>query len=357
MSPKGEPSLSTRAGIAREDLASLQIRAVIFHDVPRKIKGQDQAPTLSEVECSIDPGKVLLLKNKLVRVLASSAAYDLNVNPQAESSIPKLVEDAASGRFSSARFVAASQGMAVALLEHSPGSASPGLLTVLGCAIGGRRAVALLKLEREEGAQLTLSGRNGKRTFEMNVLGDLVLTDGTKLFKSAIFARTTTPDSSILALACDGQRSSTWTDEMAQFWIRFLDCKLREAPRITTKKFFDATLLYINAAGVDAEVKNDLYDSIISEMKSQRSTFVPKQFIENYIPTEHRELFVKYLGEQHVTLKQFDLDTSEIKSHLKRRSLHTSTGVRITMPAEASGVVEVKPNHVVIADSVVSVGQ
>ncbi len=341
--------------IEREQLATLQIRRVIFHDVPRKLKGQDQLPILSEVECGIDPNKVALLKDKLVSVLASSAAYDLELNPQPESSIPTLVVDVTQEGQNGAQFVATSQAMAVALLQHQPGSASPGLLAVVGCVVAGHSGVALLKLEREEGAQLKLSDRDGKKTFEMDVLGNLVLTDGTKLFKSALFARTAVPG--IAVLACDGQRSYIWNDEVAQFWIRFLGCKLREAPRITTKKFFDATLDYINKqVGDDAELKNDLYDNIVSEMKSQKRTFSPKKFIEDYVPEEHRATFHQFLEEQQISMRQFPVDITEIKSHLKRRSLQTSVGVRITVPAEANEVVDVQKTHVVIADTVVSVG-
>jgi hypothetical protein len=144
---------------------------------------------------------------------------------------------------------------------------------------------------------------------------------------------------------------------MAQFWIRFLGCKLREAPRITTKKFFDATLDYINnRVGDNAELKNDLYDNVISEMKSQRGTFSPRKFIEEYVPSDHREPFRIHLEERHIPLKQFPVDISEIKSHLKKRSLETATGVRITVPAESSDVVEVQEQRIIITDRVVSVG-
>jgi hypothetical protein len=343
--------------IGSPQLATLQIRKVIFHDVPRKVKGKDQAPTLSEVECTIDPEKIGLLKDKLVRVLGSSAAYDLELHPQPESSIPKLVQELLAGSLTSARFVEVSQAMAVALLEHQPGSASPGLLARVSCVIDGRASLALMKLEREEGAQLRMSDRGGKKTFEMDVLADLVLTDGTKLFKSALFAQVGPETADVRAVACDGQRSYASTDELAQFWIRFLGCKLREAPRITTKKFFETTLEYINTrVADDPELKNDLYDHIVSEMKTEKKAFSPKKFIEDYIPAAHRESFRLFLEEQHVAMKQFKVDISEIKSHLKRRSLETATGIRITVPAEASGVVDVQKNHVVIADTVVSVG-
>jgi hypothetical protein len=188
------------------------------------------------------------------------------------------------------------------------------------------------------------------------VLGDLVLTDGTKLFKSALFARAGAAGDDFGIIACDGQRSYTWNDELAQFWSRFLGCRVREAPRITTKKFFDATIEYINTVVTEPELKNDLYDSIISEMKSQKKTFAPKKFVEDYIPEEHRDAFREHLVAQHVTMKQFPIDITEIKSHLKRRSLQTSTGVRITVPPEADEVVDVQQNHVMIADTVVSVG-
>lgn len=349
--PVGDKSLS------REQLATLQIQRVIFHDVPRKIKGEQQTPTLSEVECTMDPGKVALLKSKLTRVLASSAAYDLELNPSAESSIPTLVEHATAASQDATGFVSTSRAMAVALLEHQPGSASPGLLAVLACVLGGRAAVALLKLEREEGAQLKLSDHGGKKTFEMDVLGDLVLTDGTKLFKSALFGRIGPKAEDIGALACDGQRSYAWSEELAQFWIRFLGCKVLEAPRITTKKFFEATLNYINTmVAEDPELKTDLYDTIVSEMKSQKKFFAPKKFIEDYVPDDHREPFRQFLEAQHVSLKQFSVDTTEIKSHLKRRSLETAAGIRITVPAEAGEVIDVQKTHIVIADTVVSVG-
>jgi len=341
--------------INRDKLATLQIRKVIFHDVPRRFRGEVQTPTLSEVECAIDPAKIALLKEKLVRVLASSSAYDLELQPQPESSVPKLVRDAILGSLAGSNFVTVSQSMASALLEHQPGSASAGLLAVVTCTLGGQHGLALLKLEREEGAQLKLSSRDGKKTFEMDVLADLVLTDGTKLFKAALFAPTGLEDG-IAVLACDGQRSYTWTDELAQFWIRFLGCKLREAPRITTKKFFDATLHYINESVSEPEVKNDLYDTIVSEMKSQKRVFAPKKFIEDYIPAEHGEPFREHLEQQNISMKQFHVDTSEIKSHLKRRSLLTSAGVRITVPAEANEIVDVQATHVVISDTVTSVG-
>lgn len=344
--------------IGPPQLATLQIRRVIFHDIPRKRPGQAQAPTLSEIECTIDRSKIELLKGKLVRVLGSSAAYELEFDPETKSPLPSLITDLVAVNLTSTRFVTPSQEMAAALLERQPGSASAGLLALVSCIVSGRHGIALMKLEREEGAQLKLSEHGGKKTFEMSVLDDLVLTDGTKLFKSALFVHSGPAKEDVSVIACDGQRSYTWTDELAQFWMRFLGCRLREAPRITTKRFFDATLKYVNSEVDDGEpeLKNDLYDHVVSQMKSQKAIFSPMKFIETYVPQQHRQPFRDFLQQQHVATKQFNLDTSEIKSHLKRRLLQTSAGVRITVPFEASDRVDVQKEQVIIADSVVSVG-
>jgi hypothetical protein len=106
--------------IPREHLAMLQVRKVIFHDVPRKVRGLDAQVTLSETTCALNPGKVTLLKDKLIRVLSSSAAYDLELNPQGQSSIPSIVESATGASGGDKHFVSSSQEMAVALLEHQP---------------------------------------------------------------------------------------------------------------------------------------------------------------------------------------------------------------------------------------------
>jgi hypothetical protein len=105
--------------------------------------------------------------------------------------------------------------------------------------------------------------------------------------------------------------------------------------------------------------KNDLYDHIISEMKTQKKIFsLPRSFIEDYMPAAHREPYRVFPEDQHVATKQFNVDISEIKSHLKRRSLQTATGVRInSAPRSERGGVMCKETHVVYrGPSVVSVG-
>jgi hypothetical protein len=350
-SPAQTPS---KPPFRKQQLAVMDIRKVIFHDIPQRKRGADVRPDLSQIECPIDTAKVEILREKLVNALTSSAAYDLEPRDSTDSSVPGLVgsimdtiDDAESS------FVLASQAMAAALLDRQTGISPAGLLTVLECKLGSSPAVAILKLAREVGLQLSKTDLDGKATISMAVLGDLVLTRGTRLFKSALFVRQ--PDSTITVIACDDQRSYEWTNEMAQFWQSFLGCQLREEPRITTRRFFEATLEYINTSVADPVVKNDFYDHIFSELKAEKGTFAPKKFIEDYVPRAHKTPFNDFLKTRHIPLAQFRPDISEIRSQLKGRALKTKTGVRITAP-EDSDVITVKKDQVIIDDIVENVG-
>jgi len=174
--------------ITSEQLATITIRSAIFHDVPINSKGGTSTPTLSEVETPVDGKQKAHLQNKLVRALGSKSAYPIQFNSSSASPIPGEIRLLTKNSSGSKHLVDCSQKMANYLFEQHTGAVSPGLLCVLDIAIQGRAGAVLMKLERHEGAQLKLSDQHGKKTFAMSVLGDLVLTDSTRLFKAALFS-------------------------------------------------------------------------------------------------------------------------------------------------------------------------
>jgi hypothetical protein len=205
-----------------DDLATLHIKRLIFHDVPRRLRGVEQSTVLSEIDATLDAGRIAHLKRRLVRALGSKSAYDIQFRAESQSPVPPLIRSYTKGKHRFDEFVPLSQKFAQFLFEQQGGSTSPGVLTVMDSVVSGKRALLVLKLEREEGAQLALSEKQGKQTFEMSVLDNLVLTDGTRLFKSALFVRKSQDEDDFAALACDTQRPFGSSDELAQFWLRFL---------------------------------------------------------------------------------------------------------------------------------------
>jgi len=111
----------------------------------------------------------------------------------------------------------------------------------------------------------------------------------------------------------------------------------------------------VNDAITDPVEKTKVYDHVMSEMSSEKKTFAPRTFIEEYVPKAHRESFESFLKERQVSLKQFPLDTSEIVGRLRRRSYHTAKGAEVRVPEEEADIVRVQEESIIIADTVTRV--
>lgn len=333
------------------------IRHVIFHDVPTTTRGTEGvAPTLSGVETDIDSERKEMLRTKLTRVLNSSKAYPVQFKPMSLSPVPAEVRKLTQ-KYTSKTFVESSQLLATYLFEQHVGSVSPGLLCVIDVAIKGMGAIVLMKLEREEGAQLELSDKDGKTTFAMSVLDNLVLTDGTRLFKSAMFLRTGKGDDDFRCTACDSQLSVTSSSDVAKFWLKFLGCMFLIEPRVATQQFFDSAVTFVNNVVTDPVEKSDIYDALLTDIKSNKTTFSPKSFIENHVPAEYQKPFKEHLEKHHIPMAAFHKDVADIKTRLRRRAWTTESGAVISVPEEAAEKVEITPNRIIVNDTVTKVSK
>jgi hypothetical protein len=213
-----------------------------------------------------------------------------------------------------------------------------------------------MKLEREEGARLELTeDDSGKKSFAMSVLDNLVLTEGTRLFKTAMFLRTGDGDDDFRSTACDSQLHVTASDDIARFWLRFLGCTFTVEPRVATQRFFDSTLRFINETVTDPVSKNDLYEHLQSQLKADRRTFSPRAFIEEYVPDEYREAFRERLQSDRVAMASFTKDLSDIQGRLRHLAYITARGARVSVPAENAEIVDVNETQIIVNDALLSV--
>ncbi|MEW8027566.1 MAG: nucleoid-associated protein [Candidatus Thiodiazotropha sp.] len=334
--------------ISSDDLATLKIRKVIFHDVPKNLKKEENKPTLADDITVIDKSHEQMLKNRLVRALNSKSAYEIEFKPGTSSPVPDEVTDFTAKQQQSSSFISMSQRLALYLYEQQGGQMSPGLLCVIEVVSSGLRGLAILKLEREQGADLTLKSHGGKRRFDMSVLDSLVFTDGTRLFKSALFLNK--GNDGFLSAACDSQRTVMSSKDVARFWLRFIGCQVTEEPRVATQKWFDATIRFVNERITDPVVKNDVYEHVISEMKSKKKNIYPQKFVEDYIPDNYWKEYQEFLADCNVSTHKFEKDTSDIKNKLRTKSLHTVNGVTVTVPVENEELVEIEQKQIVVHD-------
>jgi len=341
--------------ITERDLAALAIERVIIHDIPRKKRGSEEKPSLSDTDSPLDVDTTLHLHRKIVETIGGKSAYELDFADPTESPVPEIVRSYTSAPRNQDQFIEHSRRLANYLFELQSGSSSAGLLCVLDCTVTGRRAISILKVERESGARLNATMVNGKRTFKMSVVRDLLLTTGTKLFKNALFLRSGA-NGEFLISGCDTQRANT-NIEMAQFWSKFLGCQMREVPRIATKRFLDINIEYIDQHIDDPVAKADWYSHVTSELTSKKRRISPRAYIDDYVPEDHRVPFEELLKQRRFPLNAFDLDTSDVKHRLRRLLYRTRNGAHVSVPFDKPELLQIETERIVILDSLSTVGR
>jgi hypothetical protein len=343
--------------LTHEQLGLIAIKRVIFHDVPRHLKGQDGSLVLAFAETEIDTARRNMLRTKLIRVLDAKVTYPILFDQTTGSPIPATVRDFTKKEQNDSSFVDGSQTFAKHLQQVQWGAVSGGLLCVIDFAADGNRGLVLMKLDREGGAQLKLDKAGNKTRFAMSVLEDLVLTDGTRLFKTAAFLRVGDGDDDFEMAACDSQHRVTDSDDMARFWLRYLGCKLLEDPRVATSKFYNTTIEFINTVIAEPIMRTQLYDSLHAELRSNKAQVVPKTFIQEYIPEELKTPYHAFLEDHHVSLVPFPKDNVDIKGKLRRSTYLSEQGVVVSAPADRENLVEITDAAIVVQDKLKRVGR
>jgi hypothetical protein len=337
--------------MAIDNLPQLSVTRAIFHDIPTKNRlAPNASPVLCDIETPLAPKQKSHLRSRLIRVLASRLAYPVVFSPVMASPVPRHVRTFTLTPNATA-FVPLSRDIAGFLFEQQRGAVSPGLLCVLEVAVAAQPGIVLMKLEREEGAQLLLKGVPGQQTFDMSVLNNLVLTDGTRSFKTAAFIRTGADEDDFDAVACDEQLRPAASTDMAKFWLRFLGCDFVLDPRIATQRFYDAALDFINDRITDPVAKNDLYEHLHSQLKSPGRQLAPRQFARDFIPTELRQQFEGHLTVQGVVLAAFAKDLADIERRLRRSHYTTSQGAVVSVPSDKADLVDVQRHKIVVSDT------
>jgi hypothetical protein len=337
-----------------DDYATLEVISAVFHDLPKQLTAREAAvePTLSEAETPLDEPGRQHIRAKLLDTLLSPKAYSVNFSPD-----PTMVSDSVrdyvnQANGTNADFIERSRLYAQDLFDRQGAVMSAGLLCVVACTVNRRRAVALMKIEREEGAQLELSGVAGARTFTLAMLDNLVFTKNTKLFKAGLFAKIGPQVDSIAATASDVQLGT-----MARYWLEFLGCQKEREPRVDTKSFFETVVQEVNRAeNLTPLERYSAYEALLVEMRSRRRAVNVPQFIRDHLHTDVQAAVRNRLQEVGVA-NHFDKDTADIKRSLRRKVLRTKNDIHVIVPQDSDDLVEVEEESLTVHDVIVRVGR
>ena len=340
--------------LTRDDYATLEIKHAIFHDLPRQTSksATEIAPLLSEAVTSLVEAARQHIRSKLVDTLQSINSYGVQFGKE-DSVVSTSVRQFLNRRsYDEADYIDRSRAFAKDLFERQGPLMSAGLLCVVSCSVNSRSAIGLMKIEREEGAQLNLAGDVGHRTFEFALLNNLVFTRNTKLYKAGLFAKLGPEADSIGAVASDHQFGNV----MAQYWLDFLGCRKELEPRVETERFFETIIQAINKHKTLTPLqKHETYEALLVEMRSKRGSINTSQFVRDHIPQAAQDVVRGKLRETGIA-NHFDKDTSDIKSSIARKVLRTKNDIKVIVPEKVDDLVKISKESLTVLDPLVRVG-
>ncbi|MDQ6617572.1 MAG: nucleoid-associated protein [Actinomycetota bacterium] len=309
------------------DLGQVRIEKLIVHEIPRHFvhSATPTTPGLSEVESPLDQTVKNFFREKLAGSLGT-AAYEVQLDPATTSPLPGWIVALLSTH--PADLVATSQDMANHLHQSQPAISPEGLLTVIQARVENRRAVAILKLEKEEGTRVRRQQLQGGSTLSVDHVRDLMLTGKTKVFKVGLFAHVGGASGPIEGMVCDRQKGYGGT--VANFFLeRFLGCRLKELPELTTRRFFDAAERFINEDVEEPETKARYQVALAAELGGTRATVSPQAFANTNLETDDRAAFMGKVSEAGIAQPSFAKDTGLVANQLKRIQWSFASGVAV----------------------------
>jgi hypothetical protein len=273
----------------------LTIETVVIHDVPRG--GSDSAAvTLTDAPIGIDAELRQYFKSKVATSLEHSGVdvvIDSSKDPTVTNAVVTILDDPST-------IVEQSKLIATRLDKVQTAINPAGLLTVIYGKLGEKPALAILKLEREEGIRFQVHRVEGRLTVDLQFLRDLTLTNKTKVFKTSLF---TLPNpnrpSSLIGSVSDDQRGKTQGRGVAEFFLgTFLGTRLAINPARATYEFVQAAEEFINERIRDPITKGRYQVALLATLQSPQDQIVPDKFGTDHLQPQHRDEFRAYV-EQH----------------------------------------------------------
>jgi len=309
----------------RKDLGRLRIEKLIIHEIPSRQSRSDEPLLVSNVESSLTQQDKNYFRERISSSL-SSYAFDVLFDSESDSPIPKLIAKGLDQ--SSDNFVQISIKIAQHLYTCQTGVNTPGLLTIAQVTLEGLRAFVILKLEKEEGIRVQRCQENGKDTFSIQHVIDLMLTGKTKVFKVGLFWKGEDNLESIRGVVSDKQRKAG--SAIADFFLKkFLGCKLGESPDVTTEKFFKMTEKFINEKITQPDIKARYEIAVLALLNDESTMINPRSFAETNLRLEDRQHYINFLKEFNISLQGFEKNLKLIKTKIAKIQMSFSSGLLV----------------------------
>lgn len=316
------------------DLGTFFVDQIVVHDVPRNSATTTSAEIIySDAASPLTPELQNFFKEKTTQSLGRHG-YAVEHDPEQTSPVPVLVEGVLQD---SEQLIPASRDIARHLYDSQPAVSNPGLLVALLGRLEGAPCLGILKLEREDAIRVEETALpGGGKTFSVAHLRDLMLGKHTRLFKASAFRLPGAGLDTLEGIVSDDQRGYNPTTEVATFFLaRFLGARLRTAPDVATKSFFEATQGWIESEVTEPEKKARYEIALLGEMNRQAHTLSPNAFATENFDAEDRQRYRSFLEAAEVPTSSIEKDLKLIAPRVKRLSMRfVESKLKLSGPPE-----------------------
>jgi len=324
---------------------TLKLHDVVVHRVPAKGNPTLSGPILSEAPSPHDSNVFAFFRQRMSGVMANKG-LPIEPDPKllnTDPAIGDVLRAVASVVSDPAQLVPASREIATRLYLAQDKRNPEGILVVARGDIDGEPCVGILKLEHERGVQAEEEQNDaGQLVFRIVLHDDLLLTEKTAVFKSAVFRRRDPHDETLVAEASDLQNQR----DLAGFFLtKFLGCRLVDDPPEATRKYFDAAEHFLNTQVADPEKLARYEGALLAQMNSSVATIDPDRFARDHLDAKEHQPFLDHLNSAGAHTTSFPKDTERIKARIKRVAYRFDSGIKL------AGTPAAMTEHVEIAQS------
>lgn len=296
------------------DTSTIAIEKVIVHSIPKHKKGDFTIlPEYSEQESEVPDGLRLFFKSKVVQSLNSNKELRVCYSTEDVSPISTYINQIIDTN--GENLVEQSKLMTEYLFKIQEGQMASGILVVIYGKINDKGTCIIIKLEKDEGAQLQLDPIT--KSFNIKEVKDLMLTNKTKIYKVGLFI-----NRDEFKIKYDGSTADLQIDprtkKVVTTWFieKFLGCIPLENPKTTTKNFYDYTTTFIQT--IENPVTRVKYtQDLNSYLQKNSQNISADEFANDYMETSDKDRFKNYLGEKKFRMSEFPKDISYINSKIK----------------------------------------
>lgn len=321
----------TMKGVFMADFGTLSIDKVMMHGIPKgNLAANSPNESFTETPIPLEDEDRGYITLKLRATFAGRARAVIE-DKDLESKVPDLIRGLVGD---SGNLIGDSRQIASLLHGAQKWMSNAGLVMVVHGQIDGEKCLVVAKMEHQEGmrVQPTLSPE-GLKTYKAEHFHDLILAEGTKVFKAGIFKASEAKDSELMqGLVADDQLSG---QNVAEYFVNFLGCVFVRQADVMTELYFDETHRFLGkVTKEDPPMRTDYEIALIVDMQSASKRISPKSFAAKYLKGAHRDQFLKRMEEIGLPIAGFKKDTKLIETNIRRMKLQTSRGATLFVPPE-----------------------